>query len=43
MDSWTETQLKLMSIGGNRQLKDYYENFQLNEESVMLRFNTKAA
>ena len=43
MDAWTENQLKLMSIGGNRQLKDYYQRFELNEVNVMERYNTNAA
>lgn len=43
MDTWSERQLKLMALGGNKELKNYFQNFDLNEESVQLRYNTRAA
>ena len=43
MDTWSEKQLKLMSIGGNKKLHEYFQNYDLNDESVQTRYKTKAA
>lgn len=42
MDTWTEKQLRLMALGGNKKLKDLFQNYDLNEESVQKRYNTRA-
>jgi ADP-ribosylation factor GTPase-activating protein 1 len=34
MDSWNEKQLKMMSLGGNKNLSEYFQFYELNEESV---------
>ena len=43
MDSWSDKQLRMMNLGGNRILKEYYQKYDLNDENVMLRYNTNAA
>jgi len=34
MDTWSEKQLRLMALGGNKKLKAFFDNYDLNEESV---------
>ena len=43
MDTWSEKQLRLMALGGNKNLKDFYSNYDLTDENVQLRYNTRAA
>ena len=43
MDSWTEKQLKTMSVGGNKYLHDFFQHYDLNEEPVQTKYKTKAA
>lgn len=43
MDTWNEEQLKLMSMGGNKNLFDFFDHYDLNEEGVQTKYNTKAA
>lgn len=43
MDTWMENQLKLMAIGGNKKLKDFFQNYDLNDESIQARYNTRAS
>jgi hypothetical protein len=43
MDTWTEKQLRLMALGGNKKLRDFYQNYDLNEENVQMRYNTRAS
>lgn len=42
-DTWTEGQLRFMALGGNKKLHASFEEFDLNAESVQLRYNTRAA
>ena len=43
MDSWTPQQLTLMSIGGNRRLKEYMEVYLLpSDMNIFTKFNCKA-
>jgi hypothetical protein len=42
-DNWTETGLKMLSCGGNKNLWDFLHKYDLNEESVMQRYKSKAA
>ena len=32
-----------MAIGGNKKLKDFFQNYDLNEESIQVRYNTRAS
>ena len=34
MDSWDMNQLKQMALGGNKKLKEFLQNYDLNDESV---------
>lgn len=43
MDTWNMSQLKQMALGGNKKLKLYFQNYDLNDESVQQRYNTRAA
>lgn len=43
MDTWNEKQLRLMALGGNKALKDYFQNYDLNEENINMRYNTRSA
>jgi hypothetical protein len=43
MDQWNEKQLKMMSLGGNKNLNEFFSFYDLNEESVQTRYKTKAA
>lgn len=43
MDTWTEKQLRLMALGGNRILKNHFQNYDLTEENIQVRYNTRAA
>jgi hypothetical protein len=43
MDAWNERQLKMMSLGGNKNLGEFFQNYDLIDESVQSRYKTKAA
>ena len=43
MDNWNEKQLRLMALGGNKNLKEFNSNYDLADENVQLRYNTRAA
>jgi hypothetical protein len=43
LDSWTDRQLKMMSLGGNLALKEYLRNYDLGEESVAVKYKSRAA
>jgi len=32
MDTWNEKKLKLMALGGNKKLKEFFSNYDLVEE-----------
>ncbi len=32
-----------MALGGNKNLKDFYSNYDLTDDNVQLRYNTRAA
>ena len=32
-----------MALGGNQKLKDFFQNYDLNDETVQVRYNTNAA
>ncbi|OMJ70293.1 hypothetical protein SteCoe_31759 [Stentor coeruleus] len=43
MDSWTPTQLSIMSIGGNKRLREYMEMYCLpNDMNAFTKYNCKA-
>ena len=43
LDSWTERQLKMMTLGGNKNMRDHLQQFDLLEESVQTKYKTLAA
>jgi hypothetical protein len=43
LDSWTERQLKSMSLGGNKNLREFFKAYDLNEESVQTKYKSKAS
>ncbi len=43
LDSWTERQLKSMSLGGNQNMREFFKVYDLNEESVQTKYTSKAA
>ena len=43
MDSWNDKQLKMMSLGGNKNLSEFFSFYDLNEESASQKYKTKAA
>ena len=43
MDSWSDKQLKCMSMGGNKNMHDYFQEYDLNSESSDVRYHTRAA
>lgn len=43
MDHWSEKALKMMTLGGNKNLYEFFRGFDLNDESVETRYKTKAA
>ena len=43
MDTWSEKQLRLMALGGNKKLHEFFQNYDLNDESVQQRYNTRGA
>jgi hypothetical protein len=43
MEKWSEIELKMMSIGGNRNLKLLLAEYDLLDEQPQLRFKTTGA
>jgi ADP-ribosylation factor GTPase-activating protein 1 len=43
MDTWNEKQLKMMALGGNKKLKEHFSKYDISDESVQQRYNTRAA
>ncbi len=43
MDTWMENQLKLMALGGNKKLKEFFQNYDLNDESIQVKYNTRVS
>lgn len=43
MDTWSNEQLKQMALGGNKKLKSYFQNYDLNDEAIEQRYKTRAA
>eukprot|EP00347_Sterkiella_histriomuscorum_P020751 403336610 len=43
LDSWSEKQLKMMTLGGNKSLFEFFQSYDLNEESMQMKYKTKAA
>lgn len=42
MDAWSEKQLRLMALGGNKKLKNFLQMYDLNEEPVQMKYSTQA-
>ena len=43
MDSWNDKQLKMMNLGGNKNLAEFFSDYDLMSESLQTRYKTKAA
>lgn len=43
MDKWSEKQLKLMALGGNKRLKDFAGTYDLLEKAIQMKYSTKAS
>lgn len=43
LDPWSELEVKMMQLGGNRKLVDFFETYGLNEESSEERLSSEAA
>lgn len=43
MDQWTEKELKYMGLGGNKIYFDFFQQYDLNEEQVQMKYKSKAA
>jgi len=40
---WTPKQIKLLELGGNARLKDFLTKYDLQDEEITLKYNSKAA
>lgn len=43
MDKLTSKQLKMLKLGGNKRLFEFFAKFDLNYEPIQKRYHTKAA
>ncbi|OMJ68484.1 hypothetical protein SteCoe_34050 [Stentor coeruleus] len=43
LDAWQERQLKLMELGGNLALKEFFSSYELNDKEISVKYRTKAA
>ena len=43
MDSWNDKQLKLMTLGGNKNMNEFFADYDLMGESLHQKYKTKAA
>lgn len=43
LDTWQERQLKLMQLGGNLALKEFFSSYELNDKEISIKYKTKAA
>ena len=43
MDTWTEKQIKIMGVGGNKNLLEFLKQYDLNEEAIQTKYQTNAA
>lgn len=43
LDSWSDRQLKMMSLGGNNHLKEHLQGYDLGDETVQVKYKSKAA
>ena len=43
MDIWSPEQLQYMTRGGNLRLKEYFTEYNLNNEDIRVKYVTKAA
>jgi hypothetical protein len=43
MDTWNEKQLKSMNVGGNKNLQDFFQDYDLNDEAMSTKYKTRAA
>lgn len=43
LDAWNEKQLKCMTVGGNKKFKDFLAIYDLDNETIDYKYQTKAA
>ena len=43
LDAWNERQFKWMSVGGNKKLKEFLAIYDLDNETIDYKYQTKAA
>ena len=43
LDSWSERQLKMMTLGGNKVAREFFQGYDLADESVQVKYKTRAA
>ncbi|OMJ94269.1 hypothetical protein SteCoe_2610 [Stentor coeruleus] len=43
IDTWQDKQLKLLQVGGNLALKEFFSLYGLNEQEISIKYKTKAA
>lgn len=43
IDTWQDKQLKLLQLGGNLALKEFFSLYGLNEQEIAIKYRTKAA
>jgi len=43
LDVWNESQMKLVELGGNSKLNEFFDGFDLNSEDIKIKYTTKAA
>jgi ribosomal protein L37AE/L43A len=43
LDMWNEKQLAMMDKGGNYELWQWFEKFDLNSESILVKYQSRAA
>lgn len=40
---WTPKQIKLLELGGNARLKEFFTKYDLQDEDIVTKYNSKAA
>jgi len=43
LDAWNEKQLKCMSVGGNKKFREFLAIYDLDNETIDFKYQTKAA
>ena len=43
MDTWSMAQMRQMALGGNKKLRQFFDNYDLNTEELKTKYKSKAA